>query len=160
MALLQVFAIGVCKRGVKKARKEKVDVVILDTAGRLHIDDDLMRELRGVQTTTQPHQVYLVVDAMIGQDAVNAAGTFHEQLAVDGVILTKFDSDTRGGAALSVKRVTGVPIKFIGTGERFDAFEEFHPDRIASRILDMGDVVSLVGKSTRGNFRRRRDETC
>jgi len=141
------IAIGVCKRGVKQSRKDKVDVVILDTAGRLHIDDDLMKELRGVQNTTQPHQVYLVVDAMVGQDAVNAAGTFHEQLAVDGVILTKFDSDTRGGAALSVKRVTGVPIKFIGTGERFDAFEEFHPDRIASRILGMGDVVSLVEKA-------------
>ena len=140
-------AVGVCKRGVKQARKEKVDIVILDTAGRLHIDDELMKELRGVQSTTQPHQVYLVVDAMIGQDAVNAAGTFHEQLATDGVILTKFDSDTRGGAALSVKRVTGVPIKFIGTGEHFADFEEFHPDRIASRILGMGDVVSLVEKA-------------
>jgi signal recognition particle subunit SRP54 len=140
-------AVGVCKRGVKQARKDKVDVVILDTAGRLHIDDELMKELRGVQNTTQPHQVYLIVDAMIGQDAVNAAGTFHEQLAVDGVILTKFDSDTRGGAALSVKRITGVTIKFVGTGERFDAFEEFHPDRIASRILGMGDVVSLVEKA-------------
>lgn len=140
-------AVGVCKRGVKHARKEKADVVILDTAGRLHIDDELMKELRGVQHTTQPHQVYLVVDAMIGQDAVNAAGTFHEQLAVDGAILAKFDSDTRGGAALSVKRVTGIPIKFIGTGEKFDAFEEFHPDRIASRILGMGDVVSLVEKA-------------
>ena len=140
-------SVGVCKRGVNQAQKEKADVVILDTAGRLHIDDDLMKELRGVQNTTQPHQVYLVVDAMIGQDAVNAAGTFHEQLAVDGVILTKFDSDTRGGAALSVKRVTGVPVKFIGTGEKFDAFEEFHPDRVASRILGMGDVVSLVEKA-------------
>jgi signal recognition particle subunit SRP54 len=140
-------AVGVCKRGVKQARKDKVDVVILDTAGRLQIDEDLMKEIRGVQKTTNPHQVYLVVDAMIGQDAVNAAGTFHEQLATDGVILTKFDSDTRGGAALSVKRVTGVPIKFIGTGEKFDAFEEFHPDRIASRILGMGDVLSLVEKA-------------
>lgn len=140
-------AVGVCKRGVKFAKKSNADIVILDTAGRLHIDDALMTELRGVQKTTTPHQVYLVVDAMIGQDAVTAAGTFHEQLAVDGVILTKFDSDTRGGAALSVKRVTGVPIKFIGTGERFDAFEEFHPDRIASRILGMGDVVSLVEKA-------------
>lgn len=140
-------AVGVCKRGVKFAKSNKADVIILDTAGRLHIDDDLMKELRGVQHSTQPHQVYLVVDAMIGQDAVTAAGTFHEQLAVDGVILTKFDSDTRGGAALSVKRVTGVPIKFIGTGERFDAFEEFHPERIASRILGMGDVVSLVEKA-------------
>ncbi|MDP6541856.1 MAG: signal recognition particle protein [Phycisphaerales bacterium] len=140
-------AVGVCKRGVKHARKNKVDVVILDTAGRLHIDDDLMKELRGVQTSTTPHQIFLVVDAMIGQDAVNAAGVFHAQLAVDGVILTKFDSDTRGGAALSVKSVTGVPIKFIGTGERFDALEEFHPERIASRILGMGDVVSLVEKA-------------
>jgi len=140
-------AVGVCKRGVKFAKANKADVIILDTAGRLHIDDELMKELRGVQHTTRPHQVYLVVDAMIGQDAVTAAGTFHEQLAVDGVILTKFDSDTRGGAALSVKRVTGVPIKFIGTGERFDAFEEFHPERIASRILGMGDVVSLVEKA-------------
>ncbi len=140
-------AVGVCKRGVKEARKNKVDVVILDTAGRLHIDDDLMKELRGVQSVSHPHQVYLVVDAMIGQDAVNAAGTFHEQLAVDGVILTKFDSDTRGGAALSVKRITGVPIKFIGTGEKFDALEEFHPERIASRILGMGDVLSLVEKA-------------
>ena len=141
------IAVGVCQRGVKHATNNKADVVILDTAGRLHIDDALMKELRGVQNTTRPHQVYLIVDAMIGQDAVNAAGTFHEQLAVDGVILTKFDSDTRGGAALSVKRVTGVPIKFIGTGERFDAFEEFHPDRVASRILGMGDVVSLVEKA-------------
>ena len=140
-------AIGVCKRGVKQARKDKVDVVILDTAGRLHIDDDLMSELRGVQTTTKPHQIFLVVDAMIGQDAVIAAGSFHELLAVDGIILTKFDSDTRGGAALSVKRVTGVPIKFVGTGERFDALEEFHPERVASRILGMGDVVSLVEKA-------------
>ena len=140
-------AVGVCKRGVKDARKNKVDVVILDTAGRLHIDDALMKELRGVASMTSPHQIFLVVDAMIGQDAVNAAGAFHTQLAVDGVILTKFDSDTRGGAALSVKRVTGVPIKFIGTGEKFDALEEFHPERIASRILGMGDVLSLVEKA-------------
>ena len=127
--------------------KNKIDVVVLDTAGRLHIDEELMKELRGVQSMTSPHQIFLVVDAMIGQDAVNAARTFHTQLAVDGVILTKFDSDTRGGAALSVKRVTGVPIKFIGTGEKFDALEEFHPERIASRILGMGDVLSLVEKA-------------
>ena len=139
--------VGVCKRGVNHARKNKIDVVILDTAGRLHIDEELMKELRGVKSMTSPHQIFLVVDAMIGQDAVNAAGTFHTQLAVDGVILTKFDSDTRGGAALSVKRVTGVPIKFIGTGEKFDALEEFHPERIASRILGMGDVLSLVEKA-------------
>ncbi|MDP6602147.1 MAG: signal recognition particle protein [Phycisphaerales bacterium] len=140
-------AVGVCSRGIKHARKEKADVVMLDTAGRLHVDEDLMGELRGVQRSTQPHQIYLVVDAMVGQDAVNAAGAFHDQLAVDGVILTKFDSDTRGGAALSVKAVTGVPIKFIGTGEKFDAMEEFHPERIAGRILGMGDVVSLVEKA-------------
>lgn len=140
-------AVGVCNRGIDYAKKEKADIVILDTAGRMHIDEDLMHELRGVHSTTKPHQVYLVIDAMIGQDAVNAAGTFHEELAVDGVILTKFDSDTRGGVSLSVKRVTGVPIKFIGTGERFDDFEEFHPDRIASRMLGMGDVVSLVEKA-------------
>ena len=140
-------AVGVCKRGINHAKKVKADVVILDTAGRLHIDEELMHELRGVHNTAKPHQVYLVIDAMIGQDAVNAAGTFHEELAVDGVILAKFDSDTRGGAALSVKRVTGVPIKFVGTGERFDAFEEFHPDRMASRMLGMGDVVSLVEKA-------------
>ena len=140
-------AVAVCKRGVKQATKDKADVIIIDTAGRLHIDDDLMHELTGVQLATKPHQVYLVVDAMIGQDAVNAAGTFHEQLAVDGAILTKFDSDTRGGAALSVKRITGVPIKFIGTGERMESLEEFHPDRIASRILGMGDIVSLVEKA-------------
>ena len=140
-------AVSVCKRGVKDARKNKIDVVILDTAGRLHIDKELMKELRGVQSITTPHQIFLVVDAMIGQDAVNAASAFHSQLAVDGVILTKFDSDTRGGAALSVKRVTGVPIKFIGTGEKFDALEEFHPERIASRILGMGDVLSLVEKA-------------
>ena len=140
-------AVEVSKRGVKHAKKEKSDVIIIDTAGRLHIDDDLMHELRGIKSITNPHQVYLVVDAMIGQDAVNAAGSFHEELAVDGVILTKFDSDTRGGAALSVKRITGVPIKFMGTGEKMDALEEFHPDRIASRILGMGDVVSLVEKA-------------
>ena len=140
-------AVDLCKRGVKHATKDKSDVIIIDTAGRLHIDDDLMHELRGIKSITNPHQVYLVVDAMIGQDAVNAAGAFHEELSVDGVILTKFDSDTRGGAALSVKRITGVPIKFMGTGEKMDALEEFHPDRIASRILGMGDVVSLVEKA-------------
>jgi signal recognition particle subunit SRP54 len=140
-------AVGVCQRALRAAREKKVDVLILDTAGRLHIDDALMQELEGVQRSLQPHQIYLVVDAMIGQDAVNSAKTFHERLAVDGVILTKFDSDTRGGAALSVKKVTGAPIKFIGVGEKFDALEEFHPQRMAGRILGMGDVVSLVEKA-------------
>ncbi|MHC5023968.1 MAG: signal recognition particle protein [Planctomycetota bacterium] len=140
-------AVGVCQRALKKARQEKADVLILDTAGRLHINDELMGELSGVQRALSPHQIYLVVDAMAGQDAVNSAKSFHERLAIDGVILTKFDSDTRGGAALSVKQVTGAPIKFIGVGEKFDALEEFHPERMAGRILGMGDVVSLVEKA-------------
>jgi signal recognition particle subunit SRP54 len=140
-------AVGVCKRALAEARKAKADVVILDTAGRLHINDELMAELDAVNRAVGAHQIYLVVDAMIGQDAVNSARAFHERLAVDGVILSKFDSDTRGGAALSVKHVTGAPIKFIGIGERFDALEEFHPQRMAGRILGMGDVVSLVEKA-------------
>ncbi len=140
-------AVGVCQRAVGEAKKRGVDVVILDTAGRLHIDAALMAELSAVNAAVRPHQIYLVVDAMVGQDAVNSARTFHEKLAVDGVILAKLDSDARGGAAVSVKRVTGAPIKFVGTGERFDALEEFHPQRMAGRILGMGDVVSLVEKA-------------
>ncbi|MHC4350569.1 MAG: signal recognition particle protein [Planctomycetota bacterium] len=140
-------AVGVCQRALAEARKAKADVVILDTAGRLHINDELMAELDAVNHAVGAHQIYLVVDAMIGQDAVNSARAFHERLSVDGVILSKFDSDTRGGAALSVKHVTGAPIKFIGVGERFDALEEFHPQRMAGRILGMGDVVSLVEKA-------------
>jgi signal recognition particle subunit SRP54 len=140
-------AVGVCRRALEAARREKADVLILDTAGRLHINDELMKELQAVQAAVQPHQVYLVVDAMSGQDAVNSARAFHQRLSVDGVILTKFDSDTRGGAALSVRRITGAPIKFLGVGERFDALEEFHAERMAGRILGMGDVVSLVEKA-------------
>jgi len=140
-------AVGVCQRALRAAREKKCDVLILDTAGRLHINDELMGELEGVNRALNPHQIYLVVDAMVGQDAVNAARAFHDRLAIDGVILTKFDSDTRGGAALSVKQVTGAPIKFLGVGERFAALEEFHPERMASRILGMGDVVSLVEKA-------------
>lgn len=140
-------AIDVCKRAYKKAQQDGIDTLILDTAGRLHVNDDLMKELRRVNNELTPHQIYLVVDSMTGQDAVNSAKAFHEQLAVDGVILTKFDSDTRGGAAISVKQVTGAPIRFIGTGEKFDAIEEFHAERIAGRILGMGDVVSLVEKA-------------
>jgi signal recognition particle subunit SRP54 len=140
-------AVGVCQRALAAARKERIDVLILDTAGRLHINDELMGELAAVQRTVNPHQIFLIVDAMVGQDAVNAAKAFHDRLNIDGVILTKFDSDTRGGAALSVKHVTGAPIKFIGVGEKFDALEEFHPERMASRILGMGDVVSLVERA-------------
>ena len=110
-------AIGVCQRAMKRARSERFDVLILDTAGRLHVDDDLMQELDGVRFALNPHQIYLVVDSMTGQDAVESAKVFNERMSVDGVILTKLDSDTRGGAALSVKEITGAPIKFIGTGE-------------------------------------------
>jgi signal recognition particle subunit SRP54 len=140
-------AVGVCQRALQEARAQKTDVLILDTAGRLHIDDELMGELVAVNRALQPHQIYLIVDAMVGQDAVNSAKAFHERLSIDGVILTKFDSDTRGGAALSVKSVTGAPIKFLGIGEKSDALEEFHPERMAGRILGMGDVVSLVEKA-------------
>ncbi|MCP3903753.1 MAG: signal recognition particle protein [Planctomycetes bacterium] len=140
-------AVDVSRRALKAAREVKADVLILDTAGRLHIDAALMGELAGINRALNPHQIYLVVDAMVGQDAVNSAKAFHEQLSVDGVILAKFDSDTRGGAALSVKNVTGAPIKFVGTGEKFDAIEPFHPERMAGRILGMGDVVSLVEKA-------------
>ena len=139
--------VKVCRNAVRESRKLDRDVVILDTAGRLAIDDDLMKEIAQVAESTQPHQIYLVLDAMTGQDAVNTAKAFDERLELDGAILTKFDSDTRGGAALSVKAVTGKPIKFIGVGEKLDALEEFHPERIAGRILGMGDVVSLVEKA-------------
>ena len=142
-------AVSVCQRGVQKAREMGVDTVILDTAGRLHINDELMGELGAVNRTVQPHQIFLVTDAMTGQDAVRSARAFHQKLEVDGLILTKFDSDTRGGAALSVKQITGAPIKFVGTGEKMDALEEFHAERMAGRILGMGDVVSLVEKAQR-----------
>lgn len=140
-------AVEVCQRAVRVARSERYDVLLVDTAGRLHIDAPLMKELQSVQFAVQPHHVMLVVDAMAGQDAVTSAATFNENLPIDGVILTKLDSDTRGGAALSVKRVTGAPIRFIGTGERMEDLEAFHPERMAGRILGMGDVLSLVEKA-------------
>jgi signal recognition particle subunit SRP54 len=140
-------AVRVCRNAVRESRQRDRDVVILDSAGRLAIDDEMMSEISQVATTTTPHQIYLVLDAMTGQDAVNTAKAFDQRLELDGAILTKFDSDTRGGAALSVKAVTGKPIKFIGVGEKLDALEEFHPERIAGRILGMGDVVSLVEKA-------------
>ncbi|MGP1272363.1 MAG: signal recognition particle protein [Phycisphaerales bacterium] len=140
-------AVEVCQNALKHARSIDADVLILDTAGRLHINDELMDELRRVNRSLQPHHIYLVVDAMTGQDAVNSAKAFHEQLAIDGVILTKFDSDTRGGAALSVKTISGAPLRYIGTGEKLDAIEPFHAERMAGRILGMGDVVSLVEKA-------------
>ncbi|MDP7029828.1 MAG: signal recognition particle protein [Phycisphaerales bacterium] len=140
-------AVEVCQRAVRTARAERYDVLLVDTAGRLHIDEPLMKELQSVQFAVQPHHVLLVVDAMAGQDAVRSAAAFHTQLPIDGVVLTKLDSDTRGGAALSVKRTTGAPIRFIGTGEGIDDLEAFHPERMAGRILGMGDVVSLVEKA-------------
>jgi signal recognition particle subunit SRP54 len=136
--------IVVCQNAVRQARSQDINVVILDTAGRLHIDEELMEQLRRIDMRVEPEQVYLVVDAMTGQDAVNSAKAFNEALELDGVIMTKLDGDARGGAALSVKAVTGVPIKFMGTGEHLDALEEFHPERMAGRILGMGDIVSLV----------------
>ncbi len=142
--------VQVCHNALSKARAEgNVDLVILDTAGRLHIDDELMTELQEIDRRCQPHQVLLVCDAMTGQDAVNSAKAFNEALELDGVILTKLDGDTRGGAALSVKAVTGVPIKFIGVGEQLERLELFHADRMAGRILGMGDVVTLFEKAQR-----------
>ena len=140
-------AVKVAKNGIKHAKKGDYDVVILDTAGRLHIDQEMMAEISNVSKAVTPHQIFLVCDAMTGQDAVNSAKEFNSQLELDGVILTKLDGDARGGAALSVKAVTGKPIKFIGVGEKLDKIEEFHPDRMASRILGMGDVVTLVEKA-------------
>ncbi|GHT47314.1 signal recognition particle protein [Planctomycetales bacterium] len=140
--------IKVCQDAVQKANSLGVDVLILDTAGRLHIDAELMQQLQNVEKRLEPDQVYFVVDAMTGQDAVNSAKAFNDALELDGVILTKLDGDTRGGAALSVKHITGVPIKFIGTGEIIEALEEFHPDRMAGRILGMGDMMTLIEQAT------------
>lgn len=136
--------VKVARKAVNHAMANKIDVVIIDTAGRLHIDEEMMKQAEDIAQATRPHQIYLVCDAMTGQDAVNSAKEFNERLELDGVILTKFDSDARGGAALSVKQVTGKPIKFIGVGEKLENLEEFHADRMAGRILGMGDVVSLV----------------
>jgi signal recognition particle subunit SRP54 len=140
-------AVRVARDGLKHAKENGRDVVVIDTAGRLHVDEEMMTEVANVAKAVTPHQIYLVCDAMTGQDAVNSAKEFNERLELDGVILTKLDGDARGGAALSVKAVTGKPIKFIGVGEKLDKLEEFHPDRMASRILGMGDVVTLVEKA-------------
>jgi signal recognition particle subunit SRP54 len=140
-------AVKVAKNSLKYAKEHSFDVAVIDTAGRLHIDAEMMTEVADVAKAVTPHQIYLVCDAMTGQDAVNSAKEFNERLELDGVILTKLDGDARGGAALSVKAVTGKPIKFVGIGEKLDKLEEFHPDRMASRILGMGDIVSLVEKA-------------
>jgi signal recognition particle subunit SRP54 len=139
--------VDIAKKAVAHARDHGNDYVILDTAGRLHIDEQLMNELKNIKSAVTPHDILLVVDAMTGQDAVNVATSFNETLGIDGVILTKLDGDTRGGAALSVRAVTGKPIKFAGIGEKIEDLEVFHPERMASRILGMGDVMSLIEKA-------------
>ncbi|EAG0627030.1 signal recognition particle protein [Listeria monocytogenes] len=143
----QVSPVEIAKQAIAKAKEEHLDYVIIDTAGRLHIDETLMDELKQVKEIATPTEILLVVDSMTGQDAVNVAQSFNEQLEITGVVLTKLDGDTRGGAALSIRSVTGKPIKFIATGEKMEALETFHPDRMASRILGMGDVFSLIEKA-------------
>ncbi|MBM7644331.1 signal recognition particle subunit SRP54 [Scopulibacillus daqui] len=151
---MPVFSMGddaspvdIAKQAVAKAKEDHNDIVFIDTAGRLHVDDALMEELENIKEATQPDEIILVVDAMTGQDAVNVAESFNDRLGLTGVIMTKLDGDTRGGAALSVKAVTGTPIKFAGMGEKLDALEPFHPERMASRILGMGDVLTLIEKA-------------
>lgn len=139
--------VDIAKQGVRYAQDHNHDIVILDTAGRLHIDEKLMEELKQIKAATNPCEIMLVVDAMTGQDAVNVAKAFDEALEITGVLMSKLDSDTRGGAALSVLSVTGKPIKFVGTGEKLDDFERFHPERMASRILGMGDMLTLIEKA-------------
>lgn len=150
---IPVFSMGqgnpvaIAKASIEHARSNNRDIVIIDTAGRLHINEELMDELKQIQKSVEPHETLLVVDAMTGQDAVNVAEAFNEQLNITGLILTKLDGDSRGGAALSVKAVTGCPIKLVGMGEKLDALETFYPERMASRILGMGDILSLVEKA-------------
>ena len=139
--------VKIAKQGKEMAIQKLNDVVIIDTAGRLQIDETLMQELKNLKNNLKPHEIMLVVDSMTGQEAVNIASKFNEDVGIDGIILTKLDGDTRGGAALSIKKVTGKPIKFIGTGEKLNEIEEFHPDRMASRILGMGDVLSIIEKA-------------
>ena len=138
---------NIAKAAIEHAQKNGNDLVILDTAGRLHIDEDMMAELEEIKEEVEVHQTILVIDAMTGQDAVNVAKEFNEKVGIDGVIVTKLDGDTRGGAALSVKAVTGKPILYVGMGEKLSDLEQFYPDRMASRILGMGDVLSLIEKA-------------
>ncbi|HEY4622518.1 MAG TPA: signal recognition particle protein, partial [Solibacillus sp.] len=151
---LPVFALGtdispveIARQAIEHAKEEHHDVVLIDTAGRLHIDEQLMQELKDIRALKEPDEVFLVVDSMTGQDAVNVAQSFNEAVGITGVVLTKLDGDTRGGAALSIRAVTEKPIKFVGMGEKMDALEPFHPERMASRILGMGDVLSLIEKA-------------
>jgi signal recognition particle subunit SRP54 len=143
----QADVVRICRRGAERGQDQGYDLVILDTGGRLHIDDELMAELAAVKEAAQPHEVLLVADAMTGQDAVNMATQFDQRVGLTGIILTKVEGDARGGAVLSIRAVTGKPIKFLGMGEKLDALELFHPDRMASRILGMGDVLSLIEKA-------------
>lgn len=143
----KISPVDIAKAGIEHANKHGNDLVIIDTAGRLHIDEALMDELENIKKLVKPHEILLVVDAMTGQDAVNVAESFNDKLGIDGIILTKLDGDTRGGAALSVRAVTNKPIKFVGMGEKLDDLEPFYPDRMASRILGMGDVLSLIEKA-------------
>ena len=140
-------ALDIAKNSIEHARKNARDTVIIDTAGRLHVDEEMMREVESIKSSVQPQEILFVVDAMTGQDAVNTAKAFHDRLDFGGVVLTKLDGDTRGGAALSIRSIVEKPIKFVGTGEKLDALEPFHPDRMASRILGMGDIVTLVEKA-------------
>ncbi len=142
----QVSPVEIAKRSLEKAFSLACDTVIIDTAGRLHVNEELMQELREIKEAVQPQEILLVVDAMTGQDAVNVAESFNNELGIDGLIVTKLDGDARGGAVLSIKAVTGCPVKLIGTGEKLDALEDFHPDRMASRILGMGDILTLIEK--------------
>ncbi|MBQ1451406.1 MAG: signal recognition particle protein [Clostridia bacterium] len=139
--------VTIASEAIKLAKDQGYDYVFLDTAGRLHIDEQLMEELRNIKAEVHPHEILLVVDAMTGQDAVNVAQTFNDDLGLDGLVLTKLDGDTRGGAALSARAITGKPIKFVGTGEKLDDLDVFHPERMASRILGMGDMLSLIEKA-------------
>ena len=163
---IPVFQIGqtnpveIAKAAIEHAKKHGNDLVFLDTAGRLHIDEDLMNELCAIRDAVEPAEILLVVDAMTGQDAVNAATAFDEKLGVTGVMLTKLDGDARGGAALSIRSATGKPIKFIGTGEKLDMIEVFHPDRMASRILGMGDVLTLIEKAEQSFDEKKARETA
>ncbi|MBU8915305.1 signal recognition particle protein [Bacillus sp. FJAT-29953] len=143
----KVSPVEIARQAIVKAKEEHHDYVLIDTAGRLHVDETLMNELKDIKELTKPDEIFLVVDAMTGQDAVNVAQSFNEQLGLTGVVLTKLDGDTRGGAALSIRSVTQTPIKFIGMGEKMDALEPFHPERMASRILGMGDVLTLIEKA-------------
>jgi len=154
----QSDVVSICRAGVERGRDQGFDLIILDTGGRLHIDDELMDELVGVKTAVSPHEVLLVADAMTGQDAVTMAGQFDQKVGLTGIILTKVEGDARGGAVLSIRAATGKPIKFLGVGEKLDALEPFHPDRMASRILGMGDVLSLIEKAQESITREQAEE--